>query len=202
MPKETFFNIEKSKQKRVLDAAKSVFIKYHYEDVTIDKIVAKAAIAKGSFYQYFDNKEELFTYLFFRLGQHKESYLKQFIKSSDIDDFVEFLMILDDTGYAYETATKERRIFRQKLLQECPQEVMRKIVAKLLPETYNLFDYAIAKYQDLGVIKRGIDTKQAGYIIASCFYNQAFFPATSNHREDLKETIQHAIGYIFEAPST
>jgi AcrR family transcriptional regulator len=39
------------------------FSENDYANVSISRIVARAGIAKGSFYQYFENKEDLYGYL-------------------------------------------------------------------------------------------------------------------------------------------
>lgn len=54
----------KAKTKQVLDAALVLFLERGVESVTIDEIVEKAEIAKGSFYRYFEDKGALVTTLF------------------------------------------------------------------------------------------------------------------------------------------
>jgi TetR/AcrR family transcriptional regulator len=63
MPKDTFFNLSDSKREAITEIAIEEFADHAYGDVSISRIVARAGIAKGSFYQYFDDKEDLFTYL-------------------------------------------------------------------------------------------------------------------------------------------
>jgi len=52
------------KQRQILGAAMSVFARYGYQRASIEQIAEAAGIAKGSLYQYFKNKEELFFMLF------------------------------------------------------------------------------------------------------------------------------------------
>lgn len=63
MPKSTFFKISEEKQKRILEAAKNEFSNVPYSRVSINKIIKNAEIPRGSFYQYFDGKEDLFELL-------------------------------------------------------------------------------------------------------------------------------------------
>lgn len=60
MPKQTYFNLPEDKQKRILDCAVDEFAEKGYRAASISHIVATAGIAKGSFYQYFDDKEDLY----------------------------------------------------------------------------------------------------------------------------------------------
>lgn len=62
MPKETFFNLSEEKQENVMRAAISEFVKHGFEKGNIGDIAKKAGVAKGSMYQYFENKKELFLY--------------------------------------------------------------------------------------------------------------------------------------------
>jgi AcrR family transcriptional regulator len=62
--KKTFFNLPEEKQKRVLETALEEFSEKGYEGASINLIVSKLGIAKGSIYQYFTDKKSLFLYIF------------------------------------------------------------------------------------------------------------------------------------------
>ena len=46
-------------KERLLTAAKELFLARGYAATTVDAICEKAALTKGSFYYFFDSKEEL-----------------------------------------------------------------------------------------------------------------------------------------------
>ena len=60
---ETFRRLPEEKKHRFLDAAWEEFARTPFEKASINKIVAKAQVPRGSFYQYFADKEDLFFYL-------------------------------------------------------------------------------------------------------------------------------------------
>lgn len=60
---ETFLRLPEEKRNRFLDAAWEEFTRVPFADVSINKIVLKARVPRGSFYQYFESKDDLFTYL-------------------------------------------------------------------------------------------------------------------------------------------
>ncbi len=62
--KKTFFNLPEEKQKRVLETALEEFSEKGYAGASINLIVSKLGIAKGSIYQYFTDKKSLFLYIF------------------------------------------------------------------------------------------------------------------------------------------
>lgn len=63
MPKDTFLNLSKEKQKALIDAATKEFSRVSFEDASINQIIKEAKISRGSFYMYFDSKEELYFYI-------------------------------------------------------------------------------------------------------------------------------------------
>lgn len=63
MPTETFFNLPEDKRQRILDLAIDEFAENDYASASISRVVARAGIAKGSFYQYFADKQDLYLYL-------------------------------------------------------------------------------------------------------------------------------------------
>lgn len=63
MPKPTFHKLSAEKRARFIDAAIDEFAAHPYDQASISRVVARLEIAKGSVYQYFDNKQELFLYL-------------------------------------------------------------------------------------------------------------------------------------------
>lgn len=57
----TFERLPEEKRDRILQAARAEFLRYPYEKTSINRILAEAEIPKGSFYQYFDDKADLFS---------------------------------------------------------------------------------------------------------------------------------------------
>lgn len=77
MPKETFFNLPDPKRERFLEIAIDEFADNDYQNASISHICRRAGIAKGSFYQYFEDKKELFLYLLDVALQEKRTLLGQ-----------------------------------------------------------------------------------------------------------------------------
>ena len=63
MPKQTFFNLNEDKRKRIEDSAIKEFAEYGFYGARLNNIVQNAGIAKGSFYQYFEDLDDLFLHL-------------------------------------------------------------------------------------------------------------------------------------------
>lgn len=63
MGSETFKNLNIEKQERIIHAALIEFSERNFNEASITNIVKKADISRGSFYQYFSNKEKIYKYL-------------------------------------------------------------------------------------------------------------------------------------------
>ena len=73
MPSKTFYNLDKEKREKLIEAALNEFSRVEYEKVSINQIIMHANIARGSFYMYFTDKEDLMKYL---LEEHYKKLLK------------------------------------------------------------------------------------------------------------------------------
>ena len=76
MPKQTFLNLPKQKRDNVINAAIDEFAKYGLENGSTNRIVANSGISKGSFYQYFEDKQDVFMYLLTVLEREKMEYFE------------------------------------------------------------------------------------------------------------------------------
>jgi len=91
MPTTVFFNLSKEKQERIIKATITEFHQYKLEDVSIKRIVESAKIARGSFYQYFNDVDDLFIYIL-SLAKEKIQFDKTIeIQTNPSVDFIEFV---------------------------------------------------------------------------------------------------------------
>ena len=78
MPYPTFFNLPEAKRQRLMGAVWQEFTTVSYMDASINKIIQTAGISRGSFYQYFSGKQDVFAYLLQTCIQSaKEMFLAQ-----------------------------------------------------------------------------------------------------------------------------
>lgn len=87
MPKETFLNLAADKQERIMAAAKIEFSRVSLQDASIAKIIKLAGISRGSFYQYFEDKEDLYYYYFESLRKNSAQSLERQLERHQGDLF-------------------------------------------------------------------------------------------------------------------
>lgn len=96
MPRSTFERLTKEKKERLLQAALKEFSRVPYHEASINRIIEEATISRGSFYQYFKDKEDLYQHL---LQSYKQK-LKELIDYNIIlyqgDLYLTFLHLFQD----------------------------------------------------------------------------------------------------------
>ena len=76
MPKQTFFNLPQEKRQTIMNAAIEEFAEYGLENASTNRIVKNSGIAKGSFYQYFEDKQDVFMHLLDVVEQEEIEFFK------------------------------------------------------------------------------------------------------------------------------
>ncbi|HET6596572.1 MAG TPA: TetR/AcrR family transcriptional regulator [Anaerolineales bacterium] len=76
MPKPTFFNLPEEKRETIFNAAVEEFAQYGLENASTNRIVKTSGIAKGSFYQYFEDKQDVFMHMLDVIEQKEKEFFK------------------------------------------------------------------------------------------------------------------------------
>ena len=74
---ETFLHLPEEKKHRFLEAAWEEFTTVSFASASINQIIRRAGIPRGSFYQYFSDKSDLFFYLMNLIGAHFSEELRK-----------------------------------------------------------------------------------------------------------------------------
>jgi len=109
MPKECFISLPSDKQERILAAALQEFSLHVYGDSSINQIIKEAGIPRGSFYQYFEDKEDLYFTVIEEILHVKLTHFLENRNSETPDDLFAFhesifkfsLTLLSDEKYRF-----------------------------------------------------------------------------------------------------
>ncbi|MGN0173447.1 MAG: TetR/AcrR family transcriptional regulator, partial [Acutalibacteraceae bacterium] len=63
MPTKRFYNLPDEKKQRIIKASVEELSSVNIDNLSINRIVKKAEIPRGSFYEYFENKFDLVDFL-------------------------------------------------------------------------------------------------------------------------------------------
>lgn len=94
LPNKTFQNLPKDKQDRITEAAVLEFGEKGYSGASINMLVERLGIAKGSIFQYFGDKNGLFLFIFNKTTESVKNRLRTI--RDDTED-VEFFSRLEKT---------------------------------------------------------------------------------------------------------
>lgn len=115
MPKQTFFNLESKKKEVLIQAAMKEFSRVPLFEASISNIIKDAGIPRGSFYQYFEDKEDVF---FFLLNDHSKRYNDKFIsiiKENEGDLFDSYIELYQYTLIKFQNL-ENQNFFRNAFL--------------------------------------------------------------------------------------
>lgn len=96
MPTQTFYRLPDEKRERLIDAAWEEFTTNRFADASINRIVRAACIPRGSFYQYFEGKDELFFLLLGTVREDAFGMMSTALAESGGDPFRAALRLFDD----------------------------------------------------------------------------------------------------------
>lgn len=145
MPKRTFNRLDDDKKERVMRAAIEEFQAHGFEKAKIEVIAQNAGVAKGSIYQYFDDKKELFLYSVTWVLEHFMKVIDRQTPLQDMDVYDYFL-----------SGSRERfeLLKREPLLVEFSMDVASGKYASLAKEA-NSELYRIGEEYELRLIANG-----------------------------------------------
>ncbi|MCC8125977.1 MAG: TetR family transcriptional regulator [Clostridiales bacterium] len=87
MPTERFNRLPERKKNTIRRAAMKEFARVPFEKVSINQIIKTACISRGSFYTYFDGKQDLADYLVWEVGQKLENRCLKTLEENGGDYF-------------------------------------------------------------------------------------------------------------------
>lgn len=89
VPRNTFNKLESDKKQRILDSAIDEFASHGFRQASMNRLVQRLGIAKGSIFQYFGTKEGLFGVIFDHAVELVRRSLRQVKQETAEADFFE-----------------------------------------------------------------------------------------------------------------
>jgi len=167
MPKQTFFNLEDSKQNIIIQAGIEEFASKPFSKVTVDNLVDNAGIPKGSFYQYFTNKEDLYKHIFIVLSQKKKDVLSHSISDIGEKGFSDFIRELYLAGMNFDLEKTTYLDLNEQFLHNCTKELRDGILEVMIEESNALFNQVLSYYVKKGDLKADLKIEMLSSMMTS-----------------------------------
>ncbi len=166
MPKQTFFNLPADKRENFLHIALAEFADNDFKSASISRIVAKAGIAKGSFYQYFENKEDLYRYLL-DLGAQEKAALFSAAPIGQEGDVFAYLRQLMRAGVTFELSNPRLSQIGYRAVQS--NSLPPEFLAQAREGSRQFFAGLIAQGKNQGSVAADVDEDLAAFIFSVIF---------------------------------
>ena len=169
MPKKTFHNLPEEKRDRIVNIAIVEFASKPYDTVSISDIVRKAGIAKGSFYQYFNDKKDLYQYLIELSNTKKTQLMKELpVPDPDTDLFGYFRWLFQSMVYFEIRHPHLARITYRAFVEEIPFPEMTEELRRR--GTTQFFKQLLSQGIVHGDVAPLVDPDTAAFILESAYY--------------------------------
>ncbi|MFR3566727.1 MAG: TetR/AcrR family transcriptional regulator [Paraclostridium sordellii] len=194
---KTFENLSEEKKLRIINSAIEEFANKGYKRATVDNIVSKAGISKGSIFQYFKNKERLYLYICdYQIKIITDEVFKQ--KENNENDF--FKLYKQAARVKFEILKKNPYIFKFfKTLYSDDSQVAQKWLENILKNKDQLVlnfigDYDKSKFRDDIDIDMAIKTIELTFDGLSMKWMDKL--SYENYESDLKSLFEEVENYI------
>ncbi len=189
MPKKTFFNINEEKRKMIEEKAINEFAVYSYENSSINRIVENCKISKGSFYQYFENKEDLFRYIISLSVEKKMKYVNATLISEIDNGFIKIIKEIFKSGLKFAYENEKLASIGVLLMKNNNSEIYHKIIGQNKNMAIDFYKKLIEIEIEKGEIKPDINVEFVSYLINSMIINlsEYFFEINKNNEKKYSE---------------
>lgn len=162
MPKETFENLKEEKKQRIFKAAIHEFASHKFSEASLNRIVKEAKIPWGSFYQYFESKEDLYLYVIKEMSRDKWGALEKAGVEKIDKDF--FDTIREKVVALFELGKGNPDYAQIAIFQELDNN---EFIRKVRGDSTNRWKEIIERDKKRGIIKSDVDAD----VMIDMFYN-------------------------------
>jgi AcrR family transcriptional regulator len=175
------------------------FAAHSFDQASINRIVAKSGIAKGSFYQYFADKKDLFLYLLQLAADEKLNYLAPVMRNPEQRDFFTLLRELYLSGIRFAVEHPQYAEISKKLLASKGTPIYEEVMGHNMPSASGFFETLLEDAITRGEVRADTDATMLAYMLTSLnalaieYYLQHLGP---EYNERMMETIDKVLDLL------
>lgn len=166
MPKKTFENLAQDKKDIIINAFLEEFTQHRYDDASLSQVVKKLGIAKGSVYQYFENKTDIYLYLKGICEQVKLKYIVG-IKRDDHADFWGYFRALFEAGVQFDLKNPTESRFLYAISKNENSPSVKEFHNQWRDQALAMFEGMIQAEIDKGFFRTDVSVKTMSFFLIS-----------------------------------
>lgn len=168
MPKSTFFNLPSDKRDRIIALAIEEFSERPYHRASLSRLVSRAGIAKGSVYQYFDGKLDLYRWLLTEeVPRRKSEHLQQLAAAAPPENFREFLQQAVMSGVRFMLANPRLSQLASAVAIPTDDPLLQALYGEVLRDGHERFTTMLREMVDAGQLRADVDVHLIARLISA-----------------------------------
>ncbi|OJV66832.1 MAG: hypothetical protein BGO41_05290 [Clostridiales bacterium 38-18] len=165
MPKDTFFNLNEEKRRLILDAAFTEFENNNYDQASINQIVKATGISKGSFYQYFDDKKDLYKYILNLMIQKKLEYITPVMQNPFEHGFFDVIREMSLSALLFAGENPQMMQISKRLIKDPSNGFYQELVHENQGQAHDIYKMLLTNAIKRGEVRSNIDVDFAAKFI-------------------------------------
>ncbi len=167
MPQATFFNLPDDKKNLIIAAALDEFSSASYDTASINQICKKSNIAKGSFYQYFTDKMDLYVYIMTLAIEEKIKFFSSVLTEFDTLSLLEQFRLLFLKGIEFAKDYPQYAALGEQFSKENNQLAKSSAIKEGDKQSEILFIQMIGQAKSKGEIDNTVDSLALSILLQS-----------------------------------
>jgi AcrR family transcriptional regulator len=167
MPKETFFNLPDKKREMIENAAIEEFAEQGYDNASINRIVEACKIAKGSFYQYFEDKKDVLMHLMDITAKTKIASLSTVLENSQDLDFFELMRELWFGGLKFASENQNLARLGNEIMKNQNRGIYKEILDSKGGMATDFYRHLIVSAVVNGELRKDLDIEYISYMLTA-----------------------------------
>ena len=167
MPQATFFNLPDDKKILIIAAALDEFSSASYDTASINQICKKSNIAKGSFYQYFTDKMDLYVYIMTLAIEKKIKFFSSVLTEFDTLSLLEQFRLLFLKGIEFAKDYPQYAALGEQFSKENNELAKSSVIKEGDKQSETLFIQMIGQAKSKGEIDNTVDSLALSILLQS-----------------------------------
>nr|WP_282569401.1 TetR/AcrR family transcriptional regulator [Bacillus safensis] len=174
MPKNTFFRLDEARREDICNRAMHLFVDHLYEDITIKMVLDRLSMHPGTFYRYFEDKDDLYCLLIHQVIEKRAAYFQH----SNEDSLFQFFLtgLFDNVDGIPTEPVNELEIKLIQTFLHIPENTLLKVYLNVLKgKSFPLIKNMIRRMRVDGYLRSDIDDDLISFMFESMQFNLIMF---------------------------